>query len=322
MKSLAEQLLRRGQKLDAVVWNAGVAGWLGLNWPKAIWSTCTDLVQAVTYPAYMTCDVGARAKRQVQDTTNAEDEPVLGEVFTANVFGHYLLTHWLAPLMGRDSRVVWISSTGAVEECFHIDDIQGLQSLAAYESSKRLTDLIVLTSDLPATRPYTETFFSSLQPREDSRPIMLVTHPGVVATSISGLHWFLAIFMTAAFYAARWLGSPWHPIEPYKGAVSMAFAVLAPQLVEQESREGKGKWGSATSVHGDERVARTQVQGWGYCGTPGVVPPGSVTKGHYRGLQETTRERREEFEEVGRQVWKKMEEMRVQWEARLGPINY
>jgi len=63
------------------------------------------------------------------------------------------------------------------------------------------------------------------------------------------------------------------------------------------------------------------VQGWGYCGTPGVVPPGSVTKGHYRGLQETTRERREEFEEVGRQVWKKMEEMRVQWEARLGPIN-
>lgn len=321
MKSLAEQLLRRGQKLDAVVWNAGVAGWLGLNWPKAIWSTCTDLVQAVTYPAYMTCDVGARAKRQVQYTTNAEDEPVLGEVFTANVFGHYLLTHWLAPLMSRDSRVVWISSTGAVEECFHIDDIQGLQSLAAYESSKRLTDLIVLTSDLPATRPFTETFFSSSQPREDSRPIMLVTHPGVVATSISGLHWFLAIFMTAAFYAARWLGSPWHPIEPYKGAVSMAFAVLAPQLVEQESREGKGKWGSATSVYGDERVARTQVQGWGYCGTPGVVPPGSVTKGHYRGLQETTRERREEFEEVGRQVWKKMEEMRVQWEARLGPIN-
>jgi 3-keto steroid reductase len=100
----------------------------------------------------------------------------------------------------------------------------------------------------------------------------------------------------------------------------MAFAVLAPQLLEQESREGKGKWGSATGVQGDERVARTEVPGWGYCGRPGVVPSGSVTTGHYRGRRATTREGREEFEECGRLVWKQMEEMRVEWERRLGPL--
>ncbi|USW52014.1 Putative NAD(P)-binding domain superfamily [Septoria linicola] len=320
VKTLAEQLLRRGQRIDAVVCNAGVAGWLGINWPKAIWTVCTDLVQAVTYPTYMNCDVGARAKTQVQKTTTDVDEPVLGEVFTANVFGHYLLVHWLGPLMNDTSRVIWISSTGAVADTFRADDIQGLKSLAAYESSKRLTDILVLTSELPATKPYTTSYFSSTT-QKDTRPKMLVTHPGVVATSISGLHWFLSFFMTAALYFARVLGSPWHAIEPYKGAVSMAFAVLAPQLMEQESREGKGKWGSATSVQGDERVARTEVEGWGYCGKPGVIPPGSATNGLYRERKETTRESREEFEELGRGVWKEMEEMRNVWERRLGPLD-
>ena len=320
-------MLRRGQKLDAVVWNAGVAGWLGLNWPKAIWSVCTDLLQAVTYPTYMTCDVGARTKKQVQElVSTSEDEPEeLGEVFTANVFGHYLLTHWLSPLMNRNTRIVWISSTGAVEEAFKIEDIQGLKSLAAYESSKRLTEILVLTSELEGTRIYTEKFFSTSQRQEEEEggppPTMLVTHPGVVATSISGLHWFLAFFMNMSFYIARWLGSPWHAIDPYKGAVAMAFTVLSPELLEAERVEGKGKWGSATSVQGDERVGRTEVQGWGFCGKIGVVPPGSVTKGHYRGLQATTRERREEFEEVGRQAWKLMEEMRGEWEKRLGPVG-
>jgi 3-keto steroid reductase len=150
---------------------------------------------------------------------------------------------------------------------------------------------------------------------------MYVVHPGVVATSISGLHWFLAFFMMLTFYVDRWLGSPWHLVTPYKGAVSAAFAVLAPQLAEQEESEGKGKWASAIGVSGHERVARTEVEGWGYCGRVGVVPPGSVTAGLFRDRQITDEERRREFEETGRLVWKEMEAMRREWERLLGPID-
>ncbi|GIZ44983.1 hypothetical protein CKM354_000816700 [Cercospora kikuchii] len=330
VKILAEELLGRGERFDAVVWNAGVAGWKGINWFGAIWSVLTQLGQAVTFPDYMVCDVGKRAGRQVQkqkdseglDGGDKEEEPVLAEVFTANVFGHYMLTHWISPLLDRESRIVWISSTGAVHDAFRVEDIQGLKSFVAYESSKRLTEFLALTAELPSTRTYTKNFFSATsQGAEGQQPRMLVTHPGVVATSISGLHWFLSIFMTLAFYLARILGSPWHAIDPYKGAVSMVFAVLSPQIIELEEREGKGKWGSAANNRGEERVARTEVEGWGYCGKPGVVPPGSATTGLYAKRKETTKESREEFEEIGRQVWKEMEAMRVDWERRLGPLD-
>lgn len=331
VKALAEELLASGQRIDAVVWNAGIAGWAGQNWPKSVWMTMTDLIHATTFPTYMITDVGLATRPQLpaKDTNGDNDrapEPKLGQVFTANVFGHYMLTHWLRPLMHADTRIVWVSSISALSHTFSLDDIQGLSSEATYEGSKRLTDLLVLTSELPSTKPYMENFLPPSQDSAHSRPKMYVTHPGVIGTSIAGLHWFVGLFMFAAFYMARWLGSPWHLADPYKGAVSAAFAILAsrPQLPEQEERDGKGKWGSAVTVYGDERVARTEVEGWGFCGKPGVVPQGSVTgkTGRYRGFRETTKEAREEFEETGRQAWKELEEMRTEWEARLGPLSH
>ncbi|KAK4502544.1 hypothetical protein PRZ48_005969 [Zasmidium cellare] len=322
VKALAEQLLRRGQRLDAVVWNAGIAGWKGLDWPKAIWHILTDLIHASTYPTYPIPIEGLVTKAQ----TEARDEPKLGQVFTANVFGHYLLTHWLSPLMDSETRVVWISSISALPETFSADDVQGLSAHMAYEGSKRLTDLLVLTSELPSTQPYVQNFLPATnhQPQaQASRPKMYVTHPGVVGTSIAGLPWLLELLMFAAFYIARWLGSPWHLVSAYKGAVSAVFAVIAhpSQLPELEQREGKGKWGSATGVYGDERVARTEVEGWGFCGRVGVVPTGSVTAGRYRGRKETTREVREGFEVEGRRVWGELEGLRGEWEGRLGAIK-
>ncbi|KAF2163335.1 hypothetical protein M409DRAFT_68601 [Zasmidium cellare ATCC 36951] len=320
VKALAEQLLRRNQKIDAVVWNAGIAGWKGLNWPKAIWHILTDLIHASTYPTYPIPLEGLVTKAQ----TGSSDEPQLGQVFTANVFGHYLLTHWLSPLMGSETRIVWISSISALPETFSPEDLQGLKAQMAYEGSKRLTDLLVLTSELPSTQAYTSTFLPE-QEGQRQRPKMYVTHPGVVGTSIAGLPRLLELLMFAAFYIARWLGSPWHLVSAYKGAVSAVFAVIAhaSQLPELEEREGKGKWGSATGVYGDERVARTEVEGWAFCGRVGVVPTGSVTGpvGRYRGRRETTGEGREGFEEEGRRVWRELEALRGEWEGRLGGIG-
>jgi 3-keto steroid reductase len=219
---------------------------------------------------------------------------------------------------------VWITSISGTPEAFNIEDMQGFQANKAYESSKRLTDLLVLTYDLPSTQPYVKTFLptGTANSEPNTRPQMYSTHPGVVATSISGVNWFISIWMLLALYISRWIGSPWHPIGAYKGAVSAVFAALAPpsQLSDLELLEGKGKWGSATDVFGNERVVRTEIEGWGYGRDLKAVPSGSV-RSNRKGSRPVTREGREEFESQGQKVWKEMETLRVEWEKRLGKVE-
>ncbi|KAM0716326.1 hypothetical protein Q7P37_007771 [Cladosporium fusiforme] len=320
VKALAQQLLHRGQKLDAVVWNAGIGGWTGTNYPKAIWTMLTNVIQATTWPTYQNSEIGTLAKQKGL-ATSEEKTPPLGQVFAANVFGHYMLTHWLSPLFDSTSRVVWIGSITALPHFFTPSDIQCLRSHDAYESSKRVTDLLVLTSDLPSTSPYTSTFLPTPAPK----PKMYLTHPGILATSIASVFFLLEPFMIAFFYLARWLGSPWHTVTAYKAAVGACFCVLAPaaQLEDLETRDGKGKWGSAINQAGHERVARTETEGWGYCGRVGEVPSGSVVgkTGRWSGMKVTGGEEREEFEVVAREVWREMEELREEWEQRLGKVG-
>ena len=134
VKKLAEQLLARGQRIDGAVWNAGIPGWLGLDWFKAVWGVTTGLIQATTYPEFMITDVGALAPRQLggYGQVHTFEEPRLGQVFTANVFGHYMLTHWLAPLMGRESRVVWTGSISGSEHNLDLEDLQLIGAKMAY----------------------------------------------------------------------------------------------------------------------------------------------------------------------------------------------
>jgi 3-keto steroid reductase len=322
VKALAQQLLQRVQKLDAVVWNAGIGGWTSTNWPRAIWTLLTDILQASTWPTYQNSEIGSLAK---QKGLAAGKETALGQVFAANVFGHYMLTHWLSPLFASDSRIVWVGSVTALPHFFSLSDIQCLRAHDAYESSKRLTDLLVLTSNLPSTKSYTQDFFSTSTSTASAPPKMYVTHPGILATSIASVFWLIEPFMIAFFYLARWLGSPWHTVTAYKAAVSPCFCVLAPaaQLEDLEARDGKGKWGSAINAAGDERVARTETEGWGWSGKVGETPSGSVTGslGRWRNMKVTGKEERENFEADGLEAWKQMEALRVEWEARLGSVG-
>lgn len=328
VKALAQQLLKRRQRIDGVVWNAGLAGWARLNYFKAIPDILTSPVQATTYPEFMVCDVGALAPRQLggYGKVHTFEEPRLGQVFTANVFGHYMLTHWLSPLMTPESRVVWIGSISSLSETFKPEDLQGFTANMAYEGSKRLMELLVLTSELPSTSKYMDTFLPGSPPSTTPppRPKMYLAHPGVVQSSISGLNAFLSIFITIVLYLVQLAGSPWHPNTPYKGAISAVYALLSPpsQLPALEEAEGKAKWGSASSPFGDERVARTEVEGWGYTGVVGAKPPaGAVQAKRPRYQGPVTKEGREEFEVLGQNVWAQMETLRKDWEVRLGSIE-
>lgn len=302
-------MVERGERLDVLVCNAGIGGWKGLDWPAAIWNILTDWKHACTYPSYKLGFQGRVAKQA--------DGQEYGEVFTANVFGHYVLAHHLAPLMkggqGKEpGRVIWISSIEAYEHAFSLSDFQALGSTTSYESSKRLTDLLILSSSLPSTTSYTTSYLQTLDP--ETQPKLLLAHPGVCATSIADLPVILWYCMLLAQYITRWLGSPWHPVSSYLGAVSSVHLSLCPlsQLLSQESKEGKAKWASSTDVFGNERVVRTEVEGWGWGGKVGERPDGKLRLGgnRWRGLKSVDKESREEFERVGVEVWKEMERLR------------
>jgi 3-keto steroid reductase len=335
-------------RLDVLVLNAGIGGWSGLNWPLAIWTVLTDLVQAVTWPAYKVADVGKRTKLQSsygkQDVVDGhggegvEDEPVLGEVFTANVFGHYVFAHEVMPLLSkrdegaddRLGRIIWISSIEALSDSFKEDDLQGMESDIPYESSKRLTDILAITSELPGVTKASQSFYEldviNKEERENlgdiQKPKMYVAHPGICATEIVPLNFILAGCMTLCFYLARWLGSPWHTVSSYTGACAPVWLSLAPQeqldAMESGDRDGqrKGKWGSSTDIWGESRVRRTEVGGWGWDGRVEAVGK-EQRRGRKRGARDLTPDERVEFEVLGSKCWRDMEDLRRLWDKRL-----
>lgn len=378
VKALAKRLVDKGERVDVLVLNAGIGGWRGLDWPRAVWTVLTDWVNATTYPTYKLGYtgnvVGARqipeGKKEVGGRAEGEgEEPVLGETFTANVFGHYLLAHLLVPVMsvrsGRGAaedgdeeeqeqgRIIWVSSLEAYEHCFDVDDIQGLNTSSSYESSKRLTDLLVLTSELASTKPFVSSYLSPSNPhllgtgnQNDTAsataheqqekptpslpPKLYLAHPGICGTSIANLHPIMDFFMYLAFYISRLLGSPWHTISAYLGACSSVWLALTPlasinRFESSSSSRGapaeskKGKWGSSADLFGTERVMLTEVEGWGWTGRVGEKSDGKMRlgRGRWKGMKDLTQESREEFEETGRRVWGQMEELRTEWEERL-----
>ncbi|KAH6633357.1 hypothetical protein C7974DRAFT_392620 [Boeremia exigua] len=325
VQKLSRKLHETTPKLDVVICNAGIGGWTGINWPLAVWSILTRWKSAVTWPTFKMSGKGWLAKPQLPSKDGKpRDEPALGEVFCANVFGHYLLGHYLAPLLARHpssedtrGRLIWTSSLESYEHTLNMNDIQGILSEdAAYESSKRLTDVMAITSRLPVTSNSVDQYLAvSDTSTKTTRPLIYLTHPGITATPIFPLPLILTYAMTAAFYIARWLGSQWHPITVEKGAVAMVWLALAKQstLDIMEEREGVGKWGSATDFWGQERVERTEVSGWGWGGRLGE----QKRKGRDPFAKDFTKEDRERLEDSGKRCWEQMEALRCEWEDRL-----
>lgn len=131
--------------------------------------------------------------------------------------------------------------------------------------------------------------------------------------------------MVLSFYIARWLGSPWHTVSAYIGACAPVWLALALQdeldAIDDDDgsgRQRKAKWGSSTDWAGRERVRRTQVEG--------LISLPSLSKGdgHSESNSSSSSSEKEvmgmsqEFEELGRTCWMRMEALREEWEERLG----
>lgn len=258
-------------------------------------------MKAVTYPEYKIQTVGSLVSQPGADEK-------IGEIFCANVFGHYYLAHELMPLLraggsqteGADAgRIIWVSSLEAYSWSFNREDLQGIKATHAYECSKRLADILAMSSESPYTAQYTKSFFATDDIRDTTTEQKPTTgtgkvktysaHPGICATAIIQLHIVLFWGMTMAFYIARLLGSPWHTISTTNGAASMSFLALASDDELEHRDATHKKWGSTTTLRGQSGIMPTDVEG----------------------------ENTEDWEDDARAAWQEMESLRKQWKKIL-----
>ncbi|KAK4241767.1 3-keto steroid reductase [Achaetomium macrosporum] len=323
-------------RLDSVIFNAGIGGWYGLDWPKVFHNIFTQgLISATTWPTFKGA-LSGHVIDPIKGSKGEEDGPKVGEVFCANVFGHYIFARRLVPLLTRPSsstlppaRIVWESSVEPDGDDFSPDDFEAIKTNAAYESTKRLTDLLALTSTLPSSKPYVSRYLnidtqqtSNTQP--PTPPKIYLVHPGVVQTTLFPLSAFMYFWYMVVLYIARWLGSPWHPITAYNGACAPVWLALQEQGWLDGVYAERIKWGSSTNFWGECRVKKTEVDGWGWEGKVEQMlhlKQEQKLAGRKPGAVDVTEERLVEFKELGASCWRRMEELREEWEKRVDAVD-
>ncbi|KAG9317131.1 NAD(P)-binding protein [Chiua virens] len=246
----ADEVARNYPYVSHLVCNAGVARFARIIWPQALYQLFTDWIGAVTAPRFYLQHVGDMSQEG------------LGWVWQCNVFGHYAMFRALEPMLAKcmttgGARVAWISSHEASSEFYDPQDWQLVKSEHSYECSKYQMNMISLYLDREAARGQLD----------GTRAVRhLTAYPGVVGTSIASamLSAFQTFWMFVGFYVARLLGSPNHPIDIFKGAISAVYTSLVdiaslPTSTNREDPVAVGTaWVSRTNRWGREYVGTTQ----------------------------------------------------------------
>ncbi|KIJ23344.1 hypothetical protein M422DRAFT_213917, partial [Sphaerobolus stellatus SS14] len=215
--SFTEEVESRYPYVSHIVMNAGFLPIIGLDYIYAIKEIFLDPARAVTQPRFMIQAEGL------------ESPDGLGMVFQSNVLGHFSLFRELEGLLHKnpsgDSRVQWLSSLDCNAGDYDPADIQIRRGTYPYEASKFQEDLIVTAlAHQAAANP----------PKEGEAHIQhSLSTPGICHTANTGpvLNFILELAKQASFYLARLFGSQNHPIDSYKGAVAVVYAILAPLAI-------------------------------------------------------------------------------------------
>ncbi|TPX71160.1 hypothetical protein SpCBS45565_g01280 [Spizellomyces sp. 'palustris'] len=191
-----EEFKRRFSRLDYLILNAGILPCDHMNIKEG-------LKNLVTRPAYV-AKTGGDFFSQRQGTVTAEG---LGEVFAANVFGHYIMVKELEESMRGSPcpRILWFSSTTACPEFFSVGDFQCVRGDHPYESSKRLCELLAIDmhDELRQRNIYS-----------------FVVSPGNCFTGLLDQGWIVAACWVGVLYLMRFLFISGCNITPRNGATS------------------------------------------------------------------------------------------------------
>ncbi|KAF3923765.1 hypothetical protein AA313_de0200883 [Arthrobotrys entomopaga] len=272
----ATELRRRYSRIHHVFCNAAVVPFIRIDWLKAVHQFATGFVDAMTVPRYKVQNIGwvtdAHQALLVSQPASTRQPTLseLGAAFTANVFGHYFLLHEImqllhSPINSHDgpSRIIWIGSIESDPLTFNIEDLQGIKATKPYESSKTLIDILVLGCHLPETEKYYRSYttppqdgLSTFDSPETNPPIFLIAHPGIISTEIVAVPWWQSRAKIIGFQICKFLGSPWHCIDPFIGANAPVWLALSPHV---EMIKGV-KWGSGCNWGTGEFVLETRVE--------------------------------------------------------------
>lgn len=232
--------------LDFVICNAGMAQFTKIDIWKATAQALTHPVMAISAPNYKIQAVGGVT------------EDGLGITFQANFFGHYFLCGQLANASIKVNHVIWMSSLEATGSVLKCSDLQAINHRFAYESSKRLTD--VMWSMFRTRLAHSKN--SILEANH------ILVHPGFCATNIVA-HTMLPALVpiinrlwTWTFYLARFCGSKFHTATAYNGAYAVAKIIRDYQPCSKTHArtyyDEPVKWGSAGRWDGLAFVAQTE----------------------------------------------------------------
>lgn len=213
--------------IDYFFMNAGYGTFTGMNFV----TVAQQLLREGILPTF------TQPRFKMQSTGDVSKDG-MGAVFQTNVFGHWVMLQELVPRLQPGGRAIWVSSIEALPHNLDIDDIQCYKSSTAYESSKRLIDLL---------------HFASYADFKEVGVYTYVAHPGLCNTSIVNTALYPGFFTAwlAVAHFCRWLGSPWHTITAYSGANFAKFLL-------QDNIDQDVKWGSGDD-HGKELIRTTPV---------------------------------------------------------------
>ncbi|KAK9383689.1 uncharacterized protein V2V93DRAFT_362491 [Kockiozyma suomiensis] len=230
---VASQLLERYKHIDYLFLNAGGGDFAGIDWIGATKEVLKNPIDAMTHPKF---------KKERIGKLSADG---IGWVFQINILANYVLAKRLLPILSNGGRVILIGSVEAeIAYPFDDKDIQLIHTDQAYVDSKRELEYV----HAALAKKWKESY----------GVLLYLTHPGICHTSIFAeyLNWLTTFGMLFLFYTVRWLGSPWHVIDAYKGAKAPVFAAIEAVPDDDTDPTETVNYGSACDFWGKTYVKR------------------------------------------------------------------
>lgn len=295
-------------KIDSIILNAGSFCFATFDWTLMVKELWKDIYTTMTYPCYKIQVLRAVSKQKIVKGDQVKELGEIGTVFASNVFGHYFLVHQLMGLLcksdyyhGKPGRVMWTSSLEAYDWAFTPRDLQCLRTANPYEASKRLMDILILTAYHEKNKAALNNYLTPSNPstswiptdplpelKTTNPPTLILTHPGVCATTfVKELPFYMSIWLIPSFWLCKMIfNSVWHTVFPYNGAKATVWFTLADT---EETDQFTGlKTGSSMIRFQEDCVRDTEV---------------------IRGP---------DWDELGSEVWRQMEDLRLEWERKIG----